>query len=394
MVKSAVAQASTPDLDQAFRTLRTVEFPWTGETTYLNNAATGPLPERSRRVLEEMAAGRTAPHLLLDRELFAGLADLRVLVARLLNADVDEIALANNTTFGLSLAARGLPLKAGDTVLIPERELPANVYPWLMQRSRGIRVEVVPLTPEGWPDEDRIVERLSDPAVKALSISWVQFSSGYRADLDRLGAACRANGAFFVVDAIQGVGQIPLDVAQTRIDVLACGGQKWLLSPWGSGFVYVRKEIQDQLEPVTVGWMSFEGTDDFSKLTEYNTTLRDNARRYEAGTPPFQDQLAFRESLKMMLDLGIEQIAARNRALREPLLAAGRRGEITIASPTDPDHACAMVCVVPGHVAEAFHNLKKANVICALREGRIRIAPHCYNTIDEVEKVVALLTGR
>ena len=394
MVKPAAAQLASPDLDQAFRTLRSVEFPWTGETTYLNNAGSGPIPERSRRVLEEMAARRTAPHLLPDRELFAGLADLRVLIARLLNADVDEIALANNTTFGLSLAARGLPLKPGDTVLIPEREFPANVYPWLMQRSRGINVEFVPLTPEGWPDEDRLVARLADPAVKVLAISWVQFSSGYRADLDRLSAVCHANNAFLVVDAIQGVGQVPLNLAHTQVDVLACGGQKWLLSPWGSGFVYVRKEIQDLLEPVMVGWMSFEGTDDFSKLTEYNTTLRNNARRYEAGTPAFQDFLAMRESLRMMLDLGVEQIAARNRALCEPLLAAGRRGEITIASPTDPDHSCAIVCVVPGHVAEAFHGLKKANVICALREGRIRIAPHCYNTVEEVEKVVALLTGR
>ncbi|MSR06703.1 MAG: aminotransferase class V-fold PLP-dependent enzyme, partial [Gemmatimonadetes bacterium] len=164
-------------------------------------------------------------------------------------------------------------------VLIPEREFPANVYPWLMQRSRGVNVEFVPATSDGWPDEDRIIARLADPKVKALSISWVQFSNGYRADLDRLSAACRENDAFFVVDAIQGVGQIPIDVRKTQIDVLACGGQKWLLSPWGSGFVYVRKEIQPLLEPVVVGWMSFEGTDDFTKLTEYNAALRDNARR-------------------------------------------------------------------------------------------------------------------
>ncbi|MSR06704.1 MAG: aminotransferase class V-fold PLP-dependent enzyme, partial [Gemmatimonadetes bacterium] len=162
MVKSVVVQPASPDLDQAFRTLRSVEFPWTGETTYFNNASTGPIPERTRRFIEQFAARRTAPHLLPDRELFAGLADLRVLIANLLNAESDEIALANNTTFGLSLAAHGLPLKRGDTVLIPEREFPANVYPWLMQRSRGVNVEFVPATSDGWPDEDRIIARLAD----------------------------------------------------------------------------------------------------------------------------------------------------------------------------------------------------------------------------------------
>jgi selenocysteine lyase/cysteine desulfurase len=255
-------------------------------------------------------------------------------------------------------------------------------------------VEVVPVTPQGWPDEDFLVERLSDPRVRVLAISWVQFSSGYRANLARLGAACRANGAYFVVDAIQGLGQLPLDVRETPVDILSCGGQKWLLSPWGSAFVYVRRDLQPSLEPVQVGWMAFEGTDDFSRLTEYNTTLRKDARRYEVGTLPYQEFIAMNQSLGMLLELGIERVAARNRSLREPLLHAAAGGEIEIVSPTDAEHDSSIICVAPGHVAEAFHLLKKAQVVCSLREGRIRLSPHCYNTVEEIEKVVALLTGR
>jgi len=225
-------------------------------------------------------------------------------------------------------------------------------------------------------------------------VSWVQFSTGYRADLSRLSTACRANGTFLVVDAIQGVGQLPLDVRQTPVDVLACGGQKWLLSPWGAAFVYVRRELISTLEPVMVGWNAFQGTDDHSRLTEYDLTFKPDARRYEVGSLPFQDFIGMVESLEMILELGVERIAARNRCLRTPLLEAESRGEIEISSPLDPEHDSSIVCVNPEHVAETFLQLKKNNVVCALREGRIRLSPHWYNTVEEVEKVVAILTGR
>jgi len=253
-------------LRETFKALRTAEFPWTADTIYLNNASIGPIPERTRRALDEFTAKRTAPHLLPDRELFAGLAAARLGIAQLINAAPSEIALATNTGFGLNLAARALPLQRGDVVLLSDKEFPANVYPWLMLRDQGITVEMARCRPEGWPDEEYLLQRLRDPKVRVLAVSFVQFSNGYRADLQKLGAACRANGTYLVVDGIQGIGNSVLDVTETPVDILACGGQKWLLSPWGSGFVYVRKELVPTLEPAITSWMAFEGTDDFSRL--------------------------------------------------------------------------------------------------------------------------------
>ena len=212
-------------LRDQFRALRAAEFPWTADTVYLNNANIGPIPERTRRALDEFTAKRTAPHLLPDRELQAGLQAARVAVARLLNADPSEIALATNTSHGLNLAASALPLQRGDVVLVSDREFPANVYPWMLLKKQGVEVELAPCAPEGWPDEDYLVERLHDPRVRVLAVSFVQFSNGYRADLARLGVACRANGTFLVVDGIQGVGNSVLDVRETPVDILACGGQ-------------------------------------------------------------------------------------------------------------------------------------------------------------------------
>ena len=378
-------------LRETFKALRTAEFPWTADTIYLNNASIGPIPERTRRALDEFTAKRTAPHLLPDRELFGGLAAARLGLAQLINADPSEIALATNTGFGLHLAARALPLKAGDTVLLSDKEFPANVYPWLLLRDQGIKVEMARCRSEGWPDEEHLLERLRDPSVRVLAVSFVQFSNGYRADLKKLGAACRANGTFLVVDGIQGVGNSVLDVRETPIDILACGGQKWLLSPWGSGFVYVRKSLIEQLEPTITGWMAFEGTDDFSRLTEYNPTFRSDARRFEMITLPYQDFVGMTTSLGLLLEIGVRDVAEVTRAMHEPVVKWAQENDVRIASPLDERHRSAILCVAPPKPVEAYHGMKRARVVCSLREGAIRLSPHCYNTMEEMEKVIEVL---
>jgi selenocysteine lyase/cysteine desulfurase len=373
--------------------LRAAEFPWTEATVYLNNASIGPIPERTRRALDDFNARRASPHRLPDRDLQAMLQAAREAAARLIGAGADEIGLATNTSHGLNLAATALPFAPGDIVLVPDREFPANVYPWLLLERRGVTVELVPPTPAGWPDEERLLERLRDPRVRALAVSYVQFSNGYRADLDRLGAACRANGAYLVVDAIQGVGNAPLDVRATPVDVVACGGQKWLLSPWGSGFVYVRRELIERIEPVVAGWMAFAGTDDFTRLTDYDATFRSDARRFEMVTLPFQDVYGMTVSLGLLDELGIAAVAAHARALHEPVWRWAEARGVPVTSPRDPVHRSAIVCVAPPDARAAHRALKAAGIVCSVREGAVRLSPHCYNTLAEMERVVEVLQG-
>ncbi len=373
--------------------LRRTEFPWTDGTTYLNNASIGPLPERTRLALEAFNRRRAMPFQLPDRDLFGTLTESRREVAELLSAAPEEIALTVNTSFGLGVVARALPLRAGDIVLVSDREFPANVYPWLRLRETGIEVELVPTTLLGWPDEARLLERLADPRVRALAVSLVQFSSGYRVDLAALSEATRRTGAFLVVDAIQGVGQIPVDLARTPVDVLACGGQKWLLSPWGSGFVYVRRDLIPALSPPVTGWMAFEGTDDLTKLTTYNDTLRADARRFELITLPYQDFAGMNASLGLLLELGVDRIQAHLQQLHGPVLAWAERTGTSVVSPLG-EHGSGILCLAPDEVGEPFRRLKAARVICSLREGAIRLSPHAYNTVAEMERVVSVLEGR
>jgi selenocysteine lyase/cysteine desulfurase len=391
MTDVAFHPAKVKALRESLRHLRASEFPWTADTAYLNNASIGPIPERTRRILDAFNAKRTAPHLLPDRDLFAGLQAARDAVARLVNADTGEIALATNTGFGLNLAARALPLGPGDRVILSDREFPANVYPWLMLRKQGVEVTLAPCTREGWPDEDYLLSALRDPRVKVLAVSFVQFSNGFRADLKKLSAATRANGTILVVDGIQGVGNSVLDVRETPVDILACGGQKWLLSPWGSGFVYVRKELIPTLEPAMTGWMAFEGTDDFSRLTEYNPTFRADARRFEMITLPYQDFYGFTQSVELLLEIGIAEIAEVTRSLHEPIFAWADAHGMRVVSPRDERHRSAILCIAPEEPVEAYHALKRARIVCSLREGAIRLSPHCYNTVGEMEKVLDVL---
>jgi selenocysteine lyase/cysteine desulfurase len=196
-----------------------------------------------------------------------------------------------------------------------------------------------------------------------------------------------------VVDAIQGVGQCLLDLSRTPVDLLACGAQKWLLGPWGSGFLYVRAELLAALEPSFAGWMAFRGTDDFTRLCDYDPTFHEDARRFELVTLPFQDVAGMTASLELLEEVGVAAIAEHLRALRAPVLDAAGRRRFTVVSPTDDPHDCGIWCVRTDDVRAAYRRLRVAGVVASLREGSIRLSPHLFNTIDEVVRVVELIEG-
>jgi selenocysteine lyase/cysteine desulfurase len=370
--------------------LRETEFPWARNIIYLNHASTGPLPERSRNAIEACTRERASPVTLTDDRLMGILSDGRAKAARLIGADADEIALTTNTSFGLNLAARMLPLVPGDVALVSDQDFPANVFPWRRIADRGVRLEIIPRTPAGWPDEARMQERMQDPRVKVLAVSHVEFHTGYRVDLDGLGRAARATGTFFVVDAIQALGHVSFDVRTTPVDILACGAQKWLLSPWGSGFMYVRRGLIEQLESPLAGWNAYEGTENFSTLVDYSGRLRTDARRFELWTLPYQDVLGMNLALELLHELGIDRIEAHVAAIGRPVREWARRAGVRLKSPEgarDSGIISLSAADLPGGIAA----LRGAGVATCVREGGIRLAPHCYNTIEEMERVVELL---
>jgi len=368
------------DLDR----LRREEFPWAaaGEAIYLNAASTGPLPERTLRAQEAYSRKRAAPYRLSHEEQFAVLDDARARITTLIGAEAGSVALSVNTGAGINLAAWGLPLGRGDVVVIPDLEFPANVYPWMAaSRARGFTLHTVP-TRDGLLDEEALLAAIDRKSARVLALSWVGFATGFVADLDRIGAACRARGVLLVVDGMQGVGVLPLDVQRLRIDLLACGGQKWLLSPWGSGFTYVRPGILETIVPQPVSWMGVRGSDDFSALVDYDLTWRDGARRFEQITVPFQDFAGMAASLGLLLELGTDAITAHVTECVEQLAAGAEGAGVEVVTPRG--RRAGIVTLRPGDVSATAARLRNARVVHSVREGTIRLSPHCYTTSDEI----------
>lgn len=361
---------------------------------YLNSASTGPCPARAIQALEEANRDRGDPVRWTVERANATLDTARGLAARLIGADADEIALMPNTTTGINVAAWALPLSPGDVILTFDREFPTNVYPWLARGRDGVVLERIPVTAEGWPDEARLLERLGAPEVRGVCVSLTQFSNGYTVDLAGLSRATRATGTWLIVDAIQGIGHVAVDVRRTPVDFLACGAQKWLLSPWGTGFLYVRRALIEAIPPTFAGWAAFRGTDDYSRLTTYDPEPWPDARRFELYTLPVQDFVAMNAAVELLLEVGVPAIAAHAHAIAAPIREAAARGAVRITSP-EGEHGSAIVCVQPrGEVAAGYRRLVEAGVGCSLREGAVRLSPHLFNVEDELAAVADLLGRR
>jgi cysteine desulfurase/selenocysteine lyase len=375
--------------------LRAREYPWEarGDAIHFDHAAVGPLPQRTRDALDAYGLKRAEPHRLGAEDFFPVLERGRELAARLIGASASEIALTTNTSWGVNLAAYALPLGRGDIVLGSHGEFPANVYPWMAAaKARGFTFELLPMA-LGVPDEEAVMRRIADdPRVKGVALSWVSFFSGARIDLDRIGTACRARGIWFAVDAIQGLGAVGLDVARTPIDILSSGAQKWLCSPWGRGFAYVRGDLVAALEPPAAGWLSQASAGDFGRFLDYDPAWHAEARRFEVGTIPYQDIVGMNASLDLFLELGIARIEAHVRSLADRMVSwAESRRDVRLLTPSAPARRAGIVAVVTPDVDGDSRRLRAARVTHSVREGAIRFAPHFHNTLDEVERVLGVL---
>jgi len=377
------------------KALRTREFPWAerGESIYLDHASTGPIPMRTRDALAAFGLRRAEPFRLTPDDLYAVHAKAREACARLIGAKPSTIALMTNTSHGVNLAARSLPYGKGDVILSTHGEFPANVYPWIAAaRDRGAEFRLLPLAGD-WPDEAALMRAIeTDPRVKVVSLSWVSFWSGHRYDIAAIGAACRSRGIHFFVDAIQGLGPLALDVVAANVDVLACGAQKWLVSPWGVGFAYVREELIAKLEPAEVGWWAQATSGDYAKFLDYDARWADDGRRFEVITLDFVGFNAMAESIGLLLETGPKAIEAHVTALADRALAfADDTAGVEFVTPREPSRRAGVLAFRTKDVAKSSDRLTAAKVAHSVRTGCIRLAPHFYNTADELDAALALL---
>ena len=364
--------------------LRTVEFPVTERWAYFDHAAVSPLPRRSGQILREWAEDQERNGVMYWPEWEKKLRTNRDRLASLINASNDEIAFVNSTTSAIGLVAEGFPWKPGDNVVTAEEEYPSNIYPWMNLASRGVSLRTVP-TREGriWVED---LDAAIDESTRLLTISHVEFSSGFRNDLDAIGELCRSRGIAFMVDAIQGLGPLVIDVQRTPIDFIAADGHKWLLGPEGAGFLYVRRDWIERLRPLGVGWHSV--------VSSYNNpnldfTLKPTAERWEGGSFNMPGLQAFGASLSLLLEIGKEQVSERilsqAQEVREIARSTGWR---IVGSNRDQDLSGIVAIQKEGiNPDQVVRDFRKAGVAVACRRGRLRISPHIYQNGEDLERL-------
>ena len=372
------------------KALRREEFPWADQRIYLDHASLGPLPARTLRAINEFNARRAIPFQMGPEDFSTIPGAAREVGAKLINAEVEEIGLVQTASLGLALAAHALPFVEGDLIVASDKEFPSNIYPWKLLKERGVGLEIVSCTPEGWPDEDALFRRLADPRVKGIAVSAVQFATGYRVDLARFSAETRKRHKYLIVDAIQGVGIHPIDVQAVPVDILTCAAQKWLLGPWGAGFIYARKGLIPSLAPTVASWLGYAESDDLTRLTSYAGEYRPNARRFEISGHALQDLVGYTSSANLLLELGIAAVSAHVRSIHAPVVEAARKKGIPLATPQD-GRSAGTLALRPADPTAMHSHLRQGGVHCSVREGVLRLSPHCYNTIEEMTVVADLL---
>jgi len=366
------------------------EFPFTEEIIFFNHASFGPMPERSWKATQEYYDGLRLKKVTDDdREAFQILENIRKLIARMIKAEPEEIAFVPNTTYGLNVAAWGLDLKRGDEILLSDVEFPANVYPWTNLKQKGIETKFVPGKNKCFDIENLV--RAIDKRTKVLSISFVQYFNGFKNDLESIGKICEENEIFLVVDGIQGIGSVDLDVKKCRIDLLSCGGQKWLLSSLGTGFFYLSSQAKRKVKPSFFGWMGVDWNLDFTDLLKFNLKPFSAARKFEIGTYPYSLLWTMHSSLKLLLEIGVKKIEKHNLELLDLLIDYLNDSPYQIKSFLLPKHRSSILSFSGKNITKSYEKLIKNKIMVSFREGAIRVAPHFYNTKEEVKKLIEIL---
>ena len=385
----------TIDELQSNEELRRHEFPVARATIFLAHSAASPLPRRVAGAVSDYAlqcaqASQDAPFPL------SRFQQTRQLAARLIGAQPEEIAFVGPTSLALSLAAAGLPWRKGDNILIYFDDYPSNVYPWTALAEKGVQVRLMNVRELGKIRPVDVMGQV-DEQTRLVALASCHFLAGFRPDLQAISQYLRQRNILFGVDAIQTLGAFPL--AAKHFDFMAAGAQKWLLSPCGTGIFYVRKSLQETLLPRIYGWHNVRSP---GYVAQEKFVFPPDARRYESGTANLLGLAGLQAALELLLEVGVENIAAellRKRAWLIPALQ--QKGWTVLQADAPPVNAGGIITfyragAAPADLAGLHQKLREAGIEMSLRGDRagrqyLRISAHFYNTDDELRKTLDFL---
>jgi selenocysteine lyase/cysteine desulfurase len=377
-------------MNDSLRALFPVTFVPKARTIYLNHAAVSAPPIPTINAIQSQLADVSENGSVNFRSWLAVKERSRRLVAGMLGAQPEQVAFMRNTSDGLSTVANGLDWRSGDNLVTFRGEFPSNLYAWLRLRDvLGVEVRVCEER-DGRVDIDELI-RLIDGRTRIVAISQVQYASGFRADLERIGRAARVHDALLVVDVIQGLGVIPINVEAELVDVAAGACHKWLLTPEGVGLLYLSDRARQRIQPTLVGWTSVPNPDDYGN---YEQGWNQGTLAWETGTAPVALIHGLEASLKLLNEIGIEPIQAYLEMLTNHLCDRLENTNYKVLSSRRSGEKSQIVCIqnTAGlSPMSLYSHLKNKNIITAPRGDRLRISPHFYNTLEEIDELVKAL---
>ncbi|MEJ5261385.1 MAG: aminotransferase class V-fold PLP-dependent enzyme [Ignavibacterium sp.] len=351
---------------------------------YFNHASTAPVSSLVKERLCELLKEKSESKIDDYHSFLRVYEETKNLLAEFINANPDRIAFIDNTSNGLNILASGLDWEKGDRILLNDIEFPANVYPFLNLKRFGVEVDFVK-SKNGIVTAEDLIENVK-PETKLISVSFVQFLSGYKIDLEKLGKFCRDKNIILSVDGIQGIGAMNFDVQKFNVDFLSCGTQKWLFGAQGLAFIYLTEELQRKINPAYLGWLSVEDAWD---LLNYSMKLKSSANVFQGGTLNTFGIYAFNTSLKIFKQFGFERIdenvISNTKYLRRRLNDIGINCLIDEVS---DKYYSGITTFRTDDNEMLFKFLEDKKIVCSLREGYIRLSPHFYNTFEEIDFVV------
>ena len=369
-------------------------MPIAARFSYFDHAAVAPISRPAARAMSRFADQASQLGDTVWPQWNAILRTLRQQTAELVGADPCEICLIPNTTAGINLVAQGWPWKPGESVVIPEGEFPSNLFPWMNLSAKGVELRIVPRQGPVVSVED-LLDRCDD-STRLIAVSWVGYATGHRIDVSDLVHRAHQRGIAVFLDAIQGLGVYPLDLAQTPVDFVAADGHKWLLGPEGAGVAVIRQEHIDTLQATNVGWASVKEPHNYN---DPQFELRDDATRFESGSANMAGAGALSQSMEILLQVrrlhgpeAIEQrILSLASDLNEQLLAVGAT---TLFSDVRKHQSGIVHFQLSGIVPAEFRKrAAEQDVIVSCRGNGIRASLHAYNNPSDIERLMRVVTG-
>lgn len=367
------------------------EFPILGQLTFFNHAGVSPLSARAAAAIADYAQ-HAMSRAYVHADWYRRVDQVKDAASRLIHAQGEhEIALVANTSTGISMVASGLDWQPGDRVVISNAEYPANRYPWEDLKRFGVEMIEVAQQPDGRIDLEDVIDAIND-RTRVVSVSHVQYASGFCIDLRTISQIIHRAGGYLCVDAIQSMGAIPVDVRTMGIDFLAADGHKWLLGPEGCGILYVHEDLAELLHPSVIGWMNMVDASDYGN---YRFEFQPDARRFEPGSYNIAGMVGLGASIELLLEVGIENVWSRIEALTVHLADRLVNKGYRVFSPRGEGERSGIVMFEPPYGRprpdQIALDLEARDIVIVVREGRLRASPHFYNTLAQIDALADAL---